>query len=174
MDNILFDKSCVSDLQKAIDKGNYEILDFDSKFLNISIGGIAIKRQGDNYILILPDGVTKDFMTKWRSTVCNHFIKDMKAKKFNLYKIIKVDNLYYILRLVNEETKDFHNIDILDNKYSLVSIGINGITSTYMKSYNLKDTFATIVESYETETSYEENSDELISKMLFEESELSN
>lgn len=174
MENILFDKSYINDLQKEINKGNYELIDFNCNFNFISIGGIIIKKQGNNYISILPDGITKDFMIKWKSTVCKYFVKDMKEGNYNIYKIVKVDDLYYILRLVEEKTKDFHNIDILDNKYSLVSIGKNGVNTTYMKSYKMRDSFDIAIESYETEMSYDENNDEIISKMLFDESELSN
>lgn len=178
MENILFDKPIITDLQKDIDKGNYELIYFNDNFLSISIAGITIRKNGDTYMQCLPDGVDKAFVKKWRSTICKYFIKDMKAKNHKLYKIVKVENMYYLLRLIDDETEEFHNITILDKKYALVTVGADGLQSTFMKSYKMKDSFNTIVESYEIDTNYNtdgnEENEELVSRTLFEDNELSN
>lgn len=178
MENILFDKPIITDLQKDIDNGNYELIYFNDNFLSISIAGITIRKIGDTYMQCLPDGVDKVFVMKWKSTICKYFIKDMKAKNHKLYKIVKVGNMYYLLRLIDDTTEEFHNITILDKKYALVTVGVNGLQSTFMKSYKMKDSFNTIVESYEIDTNYDtdgnEESEELVSRTLFEDNELSN
>lgn len=176
MEDILYSKSCINDLQKALNNNNVEILEFDKNFNRISISGINVSKMGNDYVLNLIDTINKDFIIKWRTTVCKFFIKDMRNSLFNLYKVVKCNNLYYLLRVI-EDKKINADVNYIDKNYAIVTISNDlNFNKTYLPFFNLKEYFEKS-DLYECSTAIEENdedNDELTSKTLFNEDDLTN
>lgn len=175
MSNVLFEKKYINDLQKSLNANNVKIYDFVPSN-RISIGGITINKTYDEYCLILGE-INSEFVKIWRSSICKYFIKDVKNSQFDLYKIVECDNLYFLLRNIdNEKLEDFVDVNYIDKKYAIVTISENSnFCNTYLPSFKLKNYFD-IVGDYEALTICDNNedNDEMTSKMLFEENDLSN
>lgn len=179
MENALYSKSCINDLQKALNNNSVDVLEFDNNFNRITISGISISKIGNYYVLNLIDTINNDFITKWRNTVCKLFVKDMKNSLFNLYKVVKYGNLYYLLRLIEDKKmNDFVDVNYVDNNYAIVTISNSlNFDKTYLPFFNLKEYFEKCDTLYECSTLIEENdedNDELMSKTLFNEEDLTN
>ena len=178
MDNILYNKNCINELQKALNDNNVVVSDFNGSFSRISISGIVINKMYNDYIINLIEDIDDTYLKEWNNTICKFFVKDMKKESYNLYKIVEYKNLYYLLRLIDDKKLiDYANIKYVDNEYSLVTISEDSsFLKTHMEFFKLNDYFGNKNMEYDCITTFNEDddNDELTSKTLFEENDLTN
>ena len=102
----------------------------------------------------------------------------MRNKSYNLYKVAQYKNHYYLLRLIEDKKlEEYANLKYVDNNYSLVTMSDDSsFLKTYMEFFRLNDYFGNkdIEYDYVTTFNEEEDNDELTSKTLFEEDDLTN
>jgi hypothetical protein len=178
MDNTLYNKICLNELQKALNNNDVIIEDFNGSFSRISISGITISKAYNDFIMNLSEDIDDSFFKEWKNTICKFFIKDMRKELYNLYKIVKYKNFYYLLRIIDDKKlADFTNITYVDNEYSLVTMSDDlSFSTTCLDYFKLSEYFNSRDREYECIIAFEEveDSDELTSKTLFEEDDLTN
>lgn len=178
MDNTMYNKNCLNELQKALNNNDVIVEDFNSTFSRISISGITINKMYNDYVMNLVEDINDAFIKEWRNTICKFFIKDMRKGLYNLYKVVKYKNFYYLLRIIDDKKlADYTNVKYIDNEYSLVTMSEDSLFSkTYMEFFRLNDYFGNKNIEYDCVTTFddEEDNDELTSRTLFEEDDLTN
>ena len=181
MDSKLFNKMCIATLQKLLNDNKVVVEDFDSNFSNICIGGINIKKCYGDYCLNLNESMDDAFLKCWNDSMCKFFIKDMRKNALDKYKMVNYENVYYLLRVVDDnKLEEYIDVKYVDNNYSIVAISDNkNFSNVYLPLFNLRDYFnASLHNNYEAMTiidnNEDEDNDELTSKTLFNEEELSN
>ena len=171
--NVLFEKKYINDLQNAINNNSVKVYDFDFSFSRISLGCITIAKQFNDYTMILSEDIDKEFFNIWNKSICKLFLRDLR-KNNNCYKIAYNNGVYYLLRCVDDIKDDFNDIKYVDKNYAVVTISDNEeFNSTYMHSFKLWSKFIVVNNEYEYPTEIED-SDEITSKTLFDEDELTN
>ena len=178
MENRLYNKICINELQKGLNSNDVIIEDFNGTFNKISISGICIGKMYNEFVMNLMEDINDTYISQWKNTICKFFIKDMKNSAYNLYKVVKYKNLFYLLRLIDDKKlADYVDVKYIDNDYSLVTVSDNSLfLTTYLENFRLNDYFGNKDTNYESITTFEveDDNDELISKTLFDEDELTN
>lgn len=173
--NILFEKKYINELQNSLNANKAQVYNFDFTFNKISLGCVTIAKQFNDYTMLLSEDINKEFFNNWNSSICKYFLRDVRQKKNNLYKIAYNNGVYFLLREVDNEKDDkFNDVKYIDSYYSVVTISDNkDFITTYTPAFKLWSKFVSITNEYDYTTDIE-NSDELTSKTLFDEGELSN
>lgn len=178
MDNTLYNKICLNELQKALNDNDVIVEDFNGAFGRISISGITISKMYNDYVMNLIDDINDTYLKEWNNTICKFFVKDMRKELYNLYKVVKYKNFYYLLRLIDDKKLvDYANVKYVDNDYSLVTMSEDStFLKTHMEYFKLNDYFGNKDIEYDCVTTFNEDddNDELTSKTLFEEDDLTN
>lgn len=102
-----------------------------SKTYNIKCGKIYVKSFGDDAIIYLDQCIDKKYVNLWRNTSIKILLKDLKHKTLDNYYVVSFENVYYLLRLLDDDAIAYlkkkniqHPIDLESpfGKYAIISI----------------------------------------------------
>ena len=140
----------------------------------MSLSGIEILKNGNEYILITNENIDTPYMKKWYSTPCKYFIRNMKKEKYEKYLCANADGIYYLLYEIDLDEDWSVDVIIGDKKYSLIAVSdYKDYRNTKLKYFKLDDYFYGVVSTstFEIEEIVDED-DDISSKSLFDDAEL--
>ncbi len=127
-------------------------------YTNIVVGKLRVGFDGKRPILNIPNDVNGEYLTKWRQSPGTILTGDIKAGRIDSYFYVHVNNVYYLLRKIDEDFynvfpqfNDYYDVQILDNRYIIISISTE---NDFSKTYNANDFDIVIVDTDDEE--YEE------------------
>ena len=101
------------------------------KTLSIKCGKIYIKSFGEDAIMYLDQCIDHEYANLWRNTSIKIILKDLKHKTLDNYYVVSFENVYYLLRLLDNDAitylkkKNIQNPIDLESpfgKYAIISI----------------------------------------------------
>ncbi len=133
----LYLKDTINELKNTLTGGNVTLEKFIFPgYINISIGKINVKFDGNGPILNISDDINKEYIAIWKASSAKILMKDLKKSWLDNYYYICINDKFYLLRKIDIDfytnfptfNNDF-DISFMNNKYMIISISNNEMFS---------------------------------------------